>query len=89
MQATLRQQGGAAVLTVPMAILQKMGWEIGNKINLEPQGEQVVLTPVKRKARGRKSIAELLTAIDSKEIANLNTSISELTSSKAVGKEVW
>ena len=77
MQATLRQQGGAAVLTVPMAILQKMGWEIGNKINLEPQGEQVVLTP------------ELLTAIDSKEIANLNASISELTSSKAVGKEVW
>ena len=89
MQATLRQQGGAAVLTVPMAILQKMGWEIGNKINLEPQGEQVVLTPVKRKARGRKSIAELLTTSDSKEIENLHASISELTSSNPVGKEVW
>ena len=35
MQATLRQQGGAAVLTVPMAILQQMGWQIGHKVNLE------------------------------------------------------
>ena len=32
MQATLRQQGGAAVLTVPMAILQKNGLgKFGNK----------------------------------------------------------
>lgn len=86
MQATLRQQGGAAVLTVPMAILQQMGWQIGNKINLEAEGEKVVLTPIKRQARGRKTVAELLAGIDSQEIQQLNADIADLA---PVGKEVW
>lgn len=89
MQATLRQQGGAAVLTVPIAILQQMGWKIGNKVNLVAQGESVVITPVKRRARGRKTVAELLAGIDSQEIATLNANVSEFTQSEAVGKEVW
>ncbi|XWV07466.1 antitoxin [Haemophilus influenzae] len=89
MQATLRQQGGAAVLTVPMAILQQMGWQIGHKINLETQGESVVLTPIKRQARGRKTVAELLSNIDSEEIAALNASVSNFTQSEPTGKEVW
>ena len=89
MQSTLRQQGGAAVLTVPIAILQQMGWQIGNKVNLETQGESVVITPIKRQARGRKTVAELLVGIDSQEIATLNANVSEFTQSEAVGKEVW
>lgn len=89
MQATLRQQGGAAILTVPMAILQQMGWQIGNKINLQTEGEKVVLTPVKRQAKGRKTIAELLNGIDSKEIAALNADVAEITHSAPTGREVW
>lgn len=88
MQSTLRQQGGAAVLTVPMAILQQMGWQIGYKINLQAQGEQIVLTPVKRAARGRKTVSELLSGIDSAEIAELNASVSDFSETKSVGKEM-
>ncbi|WP_230599382.1 hypothetical protein [Haemophilus haemolyticus] len=48
-----------------------------------------MLTSNKRQIRGRKSLAELLTDIDSQEIECLNRSITELTQSKSVGKEVW
>lgn len=89
MLAILRQQGGAAVLTVPMSILQQMGWHIGNQIQLEPQGDSVLLTPAKRKPRGRKTVSELLSGIDSQEIAELNADIAELSQSEPTGKEVW
>lgn len=87
MLSTLRQQGGAAVLTVPTAILTQLGWQIGNKINLERQGDSVVLQAVKRQPRGRKSVDELLAGIDSQEIAELNQSIAGLDEPK--GREVW
>ncbi|WP_192882972.1 hypothetical protein [Haemophilus haemolyticus] len=48
-----------------------------------------MLSSDKPQVRGRKSLAELLTDIDSQEIECLNGSISELTQSKSVGKEVW
>lgn len=88
MQATLRQQGGAAVLTVPTTILQKMGWQIGHKIQLATDGEKVILTPLKRTARGRKTVAELLSGIDSQEVRELNASVAEFAESLSVGKEV-
>lgn len=86
MLATLRQQGGATVLTVPTTIIKQMGWQIGSKIELQAQGETVVLRPLKRQAKGQKSVSELLAGIDSQEIQQLNTDIAEL---KPVGKEVW
>lgn len=88
MLTTLRQQGGAAILTVPMSILQQIGWQIGNKIQLEMQGDSVLLTPEKRKPRGRKNLTELLNGIDSEEIAQLNAEVVAFQS-EPTGKEVW
>ncbi|TDN41070.1 hypothetical protein EGH31_1458 [Haemophilus haemolyticus] len=48
-----------------------------------------MLSSDKRRIHRRKSLAELLTDIDSQEIECLNRSISEPTQSKSVGKEVW
>lgn len=62
---------------------------INTYYNLKAQGEKIVLSSNKRQIRGRKSLAELLTDIDSQEIECLNRSISELTQSKSMGKEVW
>ena len=62
---------------------------INTYYNLKAQGEKIVLSSDKRQIRGRKSLAELLTDIDSQEIECLNRSISELTQSKSVGKEVF
>lgn len=89
MLGKLRQQGGAMVLTVPNAIIVKMGWQVGNTLNIETQGDNVVLSPVKRQARGRKSLSELLNGIDSQEIAELNATISDSTNLPPQGKEVW
>ncbi|QEQ59380.1 hypothetical protein F1540_00035 [Haemophilus influenzae biotype aegyptius] len=60
---------------------------INTYYNLKAQGEKIVLSSNKRQVRGRKSLAELLTDIDSQEIECLNRSISELTQSKSVGKK--
>ena len=62
---------------------------INTYYNLKAQGEKIVLSYNKLQVRGQKSLAELLTDIDSQEIECLNRSITELTQSKSVGKEVW
>ncbi|QIM66705.1 antitoxin [Mannheimia granulomatis] len=77
------------ILTVPNAIIAQMGWQVGNTLNIEAQGDNVILSPVKRQARGRKSLAELLDGIDSQEIAELNASIAESVALSPQGKEVW
>lgn len=89
MLGRLRQQGGAMVLTVPNAIIAQMGWQVGNTLNIEIQGDNVVLSPVKRQARGRKSLSELLDGIDKQEIEALNASISESAALPPQGKEIW
>lgn len=85
----LRQQGGAIVLTVPTAIITKMGWQAGNSLHINMQGDAVVLTPTKRQARGRKTLSELLDGIDPVEIHALNKEVEAITNSAAVGKEEW
>lgn len=89
MLSRLRQQGGAMILTVPNAIVAQMGWRVGNSLNLEMQGDNVVLTPVKRPARGRKNLEQLLAGIDSQEIVELNMSVADMVNSSPQGKEVW
>ncbi|QIW16068.1 antitoxin [Pasteurellaceae bacterium RH1A] len=85
----LRQQGGAMVLTVPNAIVAQMGWQVGNLLDIESQGETVVLRSAKRKPRGRKSLDELLAGIDCQEIQTLNEEMAEYNALPAKGNEVW
>lgn len=89
MLGRLRQQGGAMILTVPNTIITQMGWQVGHTLNIEMQGDNVVLSPTKRQPRGRKSISELLAGIDSQEIAELNASVSEVVNLSPQGNEVW
>lgn len=89
MLGRLRQQGGAMVLTVPNAIATQMGWQVGNELDIQMQGESVILKSVKRQPKGRKSLQQLLDGIESQEIAELNATISDFTESNPQGKEVW
>lgn len=84
----LRQQGGAIILTVPNTIATQMGWEAGHTLNIEKQGDQVVLSSVTRQPRGRKTVAQLLEGIDSGEVAALNTEMIEIEG-EPKGNEVW
>lgn len=89
MQGRLRQQGGAVILTVPNAIIAQMGWQAGNFVEIETQGEQVILKSHRRIPRGRKSVAELLQGIDSQEIAHFNQEVAEMALDTPEGKEIW
>lgn len=89
MLGRLRQQGGAMVLTVPNAIATQMGWQVGNELDIQMQGESVILKSVKRQPKGRKSLQQLLDGISHQEIAELNATVSDFTESTPQGKEVW
>lgn len=89
MLGRLRQQGGAMVLTVPNAIATQMGWQVGNELDIQMQGESVVLTSVKRQPKGRKNLQQLLDGIIEQEIAELNAEVEGFTDSTPQGKEVW
>lgn len=89
MQGRLRQQGGAVILTVPNAIVAQMGWQAGHLVEIETQGEQVILKSRQRIPRGRKSVEELLKGIVHEEIVSLNESVSDSVNLAPQGKEVW
>lgn len=89
MLGRLRQQGGAMVLTVPNAIATQMGWQVGNELDIQMQGESVVLTSVKRQPKGRKNLKQLLDGIVEQEITELNAEVEDFTDGTPQGKEVW
>lgn len=89
MLGRLRQQGGAMILTVPNVIATQMGWRVGYELDIQMQGEKVILQAVKRPSKGRKNLQQLLEGIDSQEIAELNDSVADFVESSPQGKEVW
>ncbi|EJS93528.1 MULTISPECIES: AbrB/MazE/SpoVT family DNA-binding domain-containing protein [Pectobacterium] len=85
----IRQQGGALIVTIPRDYGKELGWDIGTEIAVERSGEGISLQPTKRKPRGKFSVAELLTQIDSEEIAALNEDVKVFTDAVPTGKEYW
>ena len=83
----LRQQGGAVVVTIPGEIASLMGWVVGTMLKVKAHGDTVSITPAKRRARGRRSVAEILDGIDENEIASLNQSLADDLADTPKGKE--
>ncbi len=83
----LRQQGGAVVLTIPGDIAAIMGWRVGTELDVKASGEAVSIHPVKRVARGRKSLTDLLNGINEKEIARFNEEMRDDLASIPAGRE--
>lgn len=44
---SIRQSGGANIISIPKAIVQTLGLVVGSKLNLTIQENSIVLTPVK------------------------------------------
>lgn len=85
----LRQQGGAVILTIPSNLISKMNWFIGMELNITTENESICVAPSHRIPRGRKSISQLVSEIDTHEIEFLNKSMDELNNSPSVGKEIF
>ncbi|EAP3911081.1 antitoxin [Salmonella enterica subsp. enterica] len=84
----LRQQGGAVVITIPSDVAALMGWSVGSQLDVEASGDTISIKPVKRAARGRKTITELLEGIDRQEMAEFNEMMRDDLASLPKGKEV-
>ena len=68
----IRRQGGAAVMTIPPALLKMLDVEIGGQVSLSVADGELVARPVKG-ARKRYSLSELLVGADVREELNAET----------------
>ncbi|WP_320202869.1 AbrB/MazE/SpoVT family DNA-binding domain-containing protein [Agrobacterium rosae] len=80
----IRRQGGAAVMTIPPALLKLMGTEIGSEMTLEIDNGNLVASPVNTQKK-RYSLAELLEGAE--EMAALNADASAWDAAPRVGRE--
>lgn len=68
----IRRQGGAAVVTIPPALLKLMDVEIGAQISLNVKDGELVARPVKRR-KERYSLKELLKGSEAMKSLNAET----------------
>ena len=80
---SVRQSGGANIVSIPKAIVKTLGLEVGSKLELSIQDNSIVLTPVEVTL----SLEELL-AGSPKECFKITQEDREWIDAKPVGKEV-
>ncbi|WP_105381832.1 type II toxin-antitoxin system antitoxin MazE [Neorhizobium alkalisoli] len=80
----IRRQGGAAVVTIPPAVLKMMQVEIGDQLSLAVANQELVVRPVKSKKRYK--LSELLQGQEI--ISGLNAELAWAMEGDPVGHEV-
>ncbi len=81
----IRRQGGAAVVTIPPALLKLMNVEVGSQLSLSVTDGELIARPVKG-ARKRYSLGELLEGADA--MAELSTRTEWAREGDSVGREL-
>ncbi len=82
----IRRQGGAAVMTIPPALLKLMHADFGSQVELDIDNGKLVVRPVTPPNRKRYSLQELLTG--SEHVGELNASAAWALEGDAVGREL-
>lgn len=86
----LRQQGGAVIITIPSDVVARMNWPIGTEVDITAKDSgELKIVPVRRVPRGRKTLSELVSEIDTEELAMLNDSVADFAGMKPAGKEIF
>lgn len=80
---SVRQSGGANIVSIPKAIVQTLGLAVGSKLNLTIKGNAIVLTPIEES----ESLEDLL-AGSPKECFKVTEEDKEWIDAKPTGKEV-
>lgn len=81
----IRRQGGAAVVTIPPALLKLMDAGIGTEVSLSVAEGQLIASPIKR-ARKRYPLSELLKGAEA--MADLNAETAWAREGAPVGREI-
>ena len=82
----IRRQGGAAVMTIPPALLKLMHADFGSRVELNIDDGKLVVRPVTSSTRRRYSLQELLTG--SEHVGELNAAVAWALEGDAVGREL-
>jgi antitoxin ChpS len=81
----IRRQGGAAVMTIPPALLKLMHVEVGAQVSLSVAEGELIARPI-HSQRKRYSLAELLQGVDA--MAELNAETEWAREGTPVGREI-
>ena len=81
----IRRQGGAAVITIPPALLKLMDVDVGGQVALSVAGGELTARPV-RQGRKRYSLKELLKGSDA--MKRLNAETAWASEGDPVGREI-
>ena len=81
----IRRQGGAAVMTIPPALLKILDIEVGDQMSLAVSNGQLVARPVEVRKK-RYSLNELLEGQEF--MAGLNAEVAGAREGDAVGHEI-
>ena len=81
----IRRQGGAAVVTIPPAILKTMELQVGDQLSLEMHDGELVVKPI-RKTQRRYKLSELLEG--GEVVSSLNADMAWAMEGDPVGHEI-
>ncbi|MET3854150.1 MULTISPECIES: PbsX family transcriptional regulator [unclassified Rhizobium] len=81
----IRRQGGAAIVTLPPAVLKMMQVEVGDQLSLDVANGELIGRAT-RPAKKRYSLSELLEGAD--EIRALNAEVADAQDGDPVGREI-
>ncbi|KQQ74040.1 AbrB/MazE/SpoVT family DNA-binding domain-containing protein [Rhizobium sp. Leaf321] len=81
----IRRQGGAAVVTIPPAILKTMELQVGDQLSLEMHDGELVVKPIRKTPR-RYKLSELLEG--GEVVSSLNADMAWAMEGDPVGHEI-
>ena len=81
---SVRQSGGANIISIPKAIVNTLGLQVGSQLELSIEGEKIVLTPIKKETT---SLEELL-AGSPKRCFQITDEDRQWIDAKPMGKEI-
>lgn len=81
----IRRQGGAAIVTIPPALLKMMEVEVGDQLSLVVANGELVARPA-HPAKRRYTLSELLRGKD--ELSKLNADVADAMDGDPIGREL-
>lgn len=85
--ASIRKQGGAAIMTIPADILKMINAGIGSRVQIHPADDGFFVRTLQKKVRRRYSLEELLVGLTD-DAAGLKDRTAWAREGDAVGREL-
>ena len=85
---SIRKQGGAAIVTIPVALLRQLNVEVGSSLDLVVTDGALTARPASPAKPRRYTLKELLRGATPTNMAALNRQTAHARAGKAVGREL-